>query len=181
MLLRLSGSLFMGLLLCVHSTAAAQSGGTKSIVQHTVGTAGVASGGSYAISISASSPEAATATGGAYRLDGGFWLGAAPVVVGVPEFVPSRVSFLAPSPNPFASTTNLEFSLPTEGYVQLDVISLAGRRIRSVVSGLLPRGFHRATWSGSDERGTEVAAGVYFLRLRVGNEERTHRVVRVHH
>jgi hypothetical protein len=76
------------------------------------------------------------------------------------------VDFLAPpSPNPFRGHTAFRFGLARAGEVRLELYDLAGRRVRSLVSGVLPAGEVTRDWDGRDERGNGVRPGVYFVRL----------------
>jgi hypothetical protein len=68
-------------------------------------------------------------------------------------------------PNPFARETTVEFALPGRGQVALSVHDVAGRRVRTLVSGTLEPGAHRAQWDGSDAEGRALGSGVYFIRL----------------
>ena len=52
-----------------------------------------------------------------------------------------------------------------------------GRRVKRVVEGLVPPGTYRALWSGEDESGRRVAAGVYFVRLQAEHFGATVKVV----
>ena len=52
-----------------------------------------------------------------------------------------------------------------------------GRTIRKLANGLQPAGNASAHWDGRDDDGRETPAGVYFVRLRAGLEERSTRLV----
>jgi flagellar hook assembly protein FlgD len=52
--------------------------------------------------------------------------------------------------------------------------------VRSLEEGITPAGRHRITWDGRDDRGRQVASGVYWLRLEAGTERRAVRAVLVH-
>jgi hypothetical protein len=86
---------------------------------------------------------------------------------------------LAARPNPFNPVTRIGYSLKEDGTAELAVFNTAGRRVRTLVMGLVPAGEHEVTWNGLDDRGTPVASGVYFYRLRVGDELETRRMVLV--
>jgi len=75
-------------------------------------------------------------------------------------------------PNPFASRTSIEYSVAGErARVDLSLFDLAGRRVRTLVSGPMPAGRHEAVWEGVNDQGRRVASGVYFYRLT--GEDRT--------
>jgi hypothetical protein len=95
-----------------------------------------------------------------------------------PRPVPAGLA-VATAPNPFRSSTRVEFSIPAAGPVALDVFDVAGRRVASPLHGVLPMGCHVLSWDGMDAAGRSVAAGVYFLRVAAGSEVRTVRVLRV--
>lgn len=69
------------------------------------------------------------------------------------------------SPNPFNPTTRLAFEKPFDGPATLEIVSVAGHRVRTVLRGEVQAGRHELTWDGNDETGTRVAAGVYYARL----------------
>ena len=95
-------------------------------------------------------------------------------VAGTPKFAlfPAR-------PNPSPGGATVRFLLPREGRVRADVFDVNGRRVRSLYRGLMPGGAQSLTWDGRDQRGNESAAGIYFVRLRQGNEERSIKLVLV--
>jgi hypothetical protein len=81
-------------------------------------------------------------------------------------------------PNPFRGETRFLFALPGEkAAVRLTVYDLAGRRVRSLVSGELPGGRHSVTWDGRNDEGGHVATGVYVYRLESGAQSLTRKLV----
>jgi hypothetical protein len=76
------------------------------------------------------------------------------------------IDFLAPpSPNPFLGLATIRFGLARAGEVRLELFDLAGRRVRTLASGVVSPGPHITTWDGRDQHGNHVRAGVYFVRL----------------
>ncbi len=84
---------------------------------------------------------------------------------------PATLSFSV-FPNP-ARTQNVNFTLPRASNVQLGVFDLLGRRVATIVNGSLAAGTYQKSWAGIDDSGNRVRSGVYFYRLRAGNEVRT--------
>jgi hypothetical protein len=72
-------------------------------------------------------------------------------------------------PNPFNPTTRIEYYLPRAMEVRLEVYDVAGHRIARLVSKQEEAGRHEASWNGSDESGSPVAAGIYMCRLTAGS------------
>ncbi|MCK4412016.1 MAG: right-handed parallel beta-helix repeat-containing protein [Candidatus Eisenbacteria sp.] len=60
---------------------------------------------------------------------------------------------------------------------RLGVYDLSGRLVRTLTEGLREPGVHAAFWDCRDALGHRVSPGIYFLRLRVANEQVTRRLV----
>ena len=52
--------------------------------------------------------------------------------------------------------------------VRLDVFTLDGRLVETLVNGWLPAGPHQSVWLGRDSEGRAVSSGRYLLRLEAG-------------
>src|SRR5262245_21183579 len=72
-------------------------------------------------------------------------------------------------PNPFTSSTRVQFELARAASARLVIVDAAGRRIGEVARAL-PAGTASMSWNGRDASGAPVAAGVYFYRLEVGGD-----------
>ncbi len=74
----------------------------------------------------------------------------------------------AASPNPFAGSTTIAYTVPTGGgVVEIAVYDVAGREVRRLVSEPMVAGEGSVSWDGLDARGRAVASGVYFARIDV--------------
>ena len=82
-------------------------------------------------------------------------------------------------PNPFNATTSFRFSLPVSGPVSLAVYNAMGQKERDLVAGELASGPHILRWDGRDDRGAAVSSGVYFYRLRMGEQVATRALVHI--
>ena len=72
-------------------------------------------------------------------------------------------------PNPFRSGTTVFYYVPSGGAeVLLEIYDVAGRRVKTLVDQRVPAGERSAEWDGRDERGIEVANGVYIYQIRAG-------------
>jgi len=79
--------------------------------------------------------------------------------------VPDMYMLSQNRPNPFNASTIIEFGLPVEGNVRLEIYDVLGRRVRRLIDDLMPAGYHIVTWNGRDDRGVTLASGMYFYRL----------------
>jgi len=99
-------------------------------------------------------------------------------ISGVPDGMPAAGTVLHQnSPNPFNPVTTIAFDLPGVRKVKLEVYSLSGRRIATLVNGPLGAGHHEVIWKGQDDSGFEVASGTYFYRLDAGSHAETKMMV----
>lgn len=125
--------------------------------------------------------------GGVLELSGFAGTGSTVTVSWGATDAPSGTSAAAPSvldlrlagPNPTAATVGVEFSLPREGWTRLEVLDVAGRRVRDLVTGFRSGGRQRVDWDGRDDAGSPVAAGVYWIRLEHDGDTLRQKVVRL--
>ena len=61
--------------------------------------------------------------------------------------------------------------------MELSIYNTTGQLVRRLAEGTYERGIHRLAWDSKDERGVEVASGVYFYRLEAGKVVQTRRMV----
>jgi hypothetical protein len=81
------------------------------------------------------------------------------------------------SPNPFNSSTAITFDVPRPANVQLDIISVLGVNVVTLINSVMSRGQHQVVWDGKDRRGNAQPSGVYFYRLTVGTLVQTRKMV----
>jgi len=90
---------------------------------------------------------------------------------------PSKFALSQNYPNPFNQTTKIEFALAHSGFVSLTIYDLLGRKVRTLVSENLSSGCKSVLWDGKDDSGKEVASGIYFYRLKIGDFSEAKRLV----
>ena len=73
------------------------------------------------------------------------------------------------APNPFNSSTVINFSLPRHSAVDLAIFNLAGQKVTTIVRGERLEGSHSVGWDGRDNDGRSLASGVYLYRLEADN------------
>ncbi|UCE64968.1 MAG: T9SS type A sorting domain-containing protein, partial [Candidatus Zixiibacteriota bacterium] len=87
-------------------------------------------------------------------------------VTGVEEIsgLPKVYSLAQNFPNPFNSRTSINFALPQQSDVKIEVYNVLGQKTATLAEGLLPAGGHTVIWDASD-----VASGVYYYKLSAGD------------
>jgi FlgD Ig-like domain len=84
----------------------------------------------------------------------------------------ASVPLLVAYPNPSTGPIEIRYRASGERELDFAVYDTSGRRIRSLSAGKVPVGLQTTSWDRRDQAGNEVAAGVYFLRLEVGDGHR---------
>ena len=68
-------------------------------------------------------------------------------------------------PNPFSSHVTVPFTIAETGQVNITVFDLSGRQVRTIMSEEFAAGAHTVSWEGTDDSGSSVTSGVYFVRI----------------
>jgi len=91
---------------------------------------------------------------------------------------PGALSLGPGRPNPFRARTAFALDLPESGPVRAAIFDASGRMVRTLSSQVLESGRHELTWDGRSDAGTDVPAGVYFVRVATDRDEKRLRIVR---
>lgn len=78
--------------------------------------------------------------------------------------IPGGFSLEQNFPNPFNPTTNIEFSIPETSNVTLEVFSIQGQRVATLVDGTLNAGTHSVNFNAAN-----LPSGMYMYRIQAGN------------
>jgi len=102
------------------------------------------------------------------------WLGIATAVppAPIPAAAPAEFRLLGVHPNPFNPTTALSYELRAASRVSLRIYDTAGREVAVLVNGWREAGGHEVTFDGS-----ELASGVYLVRLEAGEVSQVQKLV----
>ncbi len=92
--------------------------------------------------------------------------------------LPDVAMLLGGSPNPVVAASRIAFVLPKGdgSAVTLRLYDSAGRLVRRFDEPFAP-GRNEVVWDGTGDRGSRVAPGVYFVRLRAQGRQLTQRLV----
>jgi hypothetical protein len=86
--------------------------------------------------------------------------------------VPNTFSISQNYPNPFNAQTTIQYSLPKQSLVSIDIFDILGRKVEMLAEGIKPAGEHQAIWDASGR-----SSGIYFFRIRAGDMVETKRMV----
>ncbi len=90
--------------------------------------------------------------------------------------IPEQISLSQNYPNPFNSSTMIEFGLYKSGRWTINIFNISGQKVRTI-SGIDPAGSVQISLDGADENGITVSSGVYFYRLKFGDQSKTKKML----
>lgn len=77
-------------------------------------------------------------------------------------------------PNPFTAITTIQFQTPSNASVSLNVFDQTGKKVATLINGILPSGIHQAEFDGS-----LLPGGIYIYQLKVGKSSTTQKMILV--
>ena len=80
--------------------------------------------------------------------------------------VPSRYVLSQNYPNPFNPNTKIEFTIPANEHVSVNIYNLEGRLVKTLIDQEMRSGQHVVSWNGDSQVGTKVATGMYIYQLK---------------
>lgn len=89
------------------------------------------------------------------------------------DAIPTTYELAQNYPNPFNATTRIVFGLPAASDVRLEVYSITGQKVCTLLNGHLEAGRYNLNWNGADADGHAVSSGVYFYRLQADGDIKT--------
>ena len=113
-------------------------------------------GGTYTIGAEGQASSSAKMAGGAAA-------GAAEIDAESSSERPEKAELKSNYPNPFNPVTTIEYILPEEAEVRLEIYDILGRRVAVLEDGLQQAGTHQIQWDAS-----VFSSGTYIYRLEAG-------------
>ena len=81
-------------------------------------------------------------------------------------------------PNPFNPVTVIHYAVPAGGgKITLTIYNVNGQLVKTLVDGVQTAGSKSVSWSGNDNRGRQVASGVYIYRMTAPGFEEMRKMV----
>ncbi len=86
------------------------------------------------------------------------------------SIVPENSAMIRNYPNPFNSSTTIDYRLDRVVEMRLCIYDIHGRLIRTAIDKKMHQaGSYRFLWDASDDQGKTVASGIYICRIEAGN------------
>jgi len=77
-------------------------------------------------------------------------------------------------PNPFNPSTIIKYELPITSYVELNIYTLLGQRVATLVNKVKEAGFHQVEWDA-----TGFSSGVYYYMINTGEFQEVKKMILV--
>ncbi len=90
--------------------------------------------------------------------------------VGNSSGLPREFALSQNYPNPFNPSTSIAYALPVPSRVRLELFSILGQRVATIVNDELPAGYHTAVWNGLGDNRQALGSGTYLLRMTATGE-----------
>ena len=81
------------------------------------------------------------------------------------ETIPITFNLYDAYPNPFNPMTTLGYDLPEDGFVNITVYDMMGRKVKTLVNSLQTGGYKSVKWNAMDNQGHLVPAGAYLYKI----------------
>ncbi|NOZ73996.1 MAG: T9SS type A sorting domain-containing protein [FCB group bacterium] len=91
------------------------------------------------------------------------------VTMGIEPEIPHEFALRQNYPNPFNPVTTLEYALPRETAVVLQIYDIRGQVVKTLVNRSQPAGYQAIIWDGTDDAGRPVSSGMYIYRITAGS------------
>jgi len=82
-------------------------------------------------------------------------------------------------PNPFNQGTTIAFSLARPGMVEIDIFDILGRHAVTIKREPHAAGSYIVRWDGKDHHGIPCAAGLYFCRVKAGDQVQIKKMIKL--
>ena len=76
-------------------------------------------------------------------------------------------------PNPFNTSTTIQYSIPEPSQVEMIIFNLQGKVIQKLNLDQQEAGWHQVRWKADLSDGTQAATGIYFCKIQTRSEIRT--------
>jgi hypothetical protein len=93
------------------------------------------------------------------------------------DLIPKKFELYQNHPNPFNTETQIKYQLKKASFVTLSIYNILGEKVRALVKEKQAGGLKTIIWDGRDEKGNELASGIYFYELKAGEVTQTKQMV----
>ena len=93
------------------------------------------------------------------------------------DLIPDHFDLHQNYPNPFNPSTIIRYDLAHPGNVDLRIYDVRGALVKIIENRYLEPGRYEIGWDGVNTNGIQVASGIYFYRLEIGDFVQTKKML----
>ena len=82
------------------------------------------------------------------------------------SLLPEGFSLSQNYPNPVNLETVIKYALPEDCHVELTIYNMLGQKVKTLVNQYQDAGYKMVHWNGRDDKGYEIASGLYFYKIK---------------
>jgi len=80
-------------------------------------------------------------------------------------------------PNPARHDVFIQYALPKNSHVTIEVFDIAGRRVKKLVDALSAAGYYVLPWRETQRKQLSLRSGIYYVRIRSGDYKETKKII----
>jgi len=91
--------------------------------------------------------------------------------------LPQTFALIQNYPNPFNPSTIIQYHLPQDCDVSLEIYNMLGAKIATLQNGFASAGRYSVTWNGMNNNNVQVPSGVYLYRIKAGTFNQVRKMI----
>ena len=113
-----------------------------------------------------------------FGLDDIYWSGGGEVLkISNSKNISDRFLLNDNYPNPFNPLTIINYNIPEDGLVNINIYDIMGRIVKTLVNGSQTAGFKTVQWNATNDRNEPISAGLYLYTIQAGKFRQTKKMV----
>jgi len=105
------------------------------------------------------------------------WTVSVPVANDDPQVAPLVTRLYANYPNPFNPRTTIRYSAKEPCDVYICVYNIKGNIVKNLIQSKISTGSYTIDWDGTNNAGTQVSSGIYYLYMKTSNYQSCKKMV----
>ena len=81
------------------------------------------------------------------------------------EPLPDKFELVGVYPNPFNPITTIDFAIPQNDNVKVDVYNIRGQLVTTLLNEMMDAGYHQLQWNINNGNSKYLASGIYFISI----------------
>ena len=91
--------------------------------------------------------------------------------------IPTQFTLHQNYPNPFNPVTTLRYDLPVNGFVNITVYDMLGRKVKTLINQTQGAGYKSVIWDATNDFGSTVSSCIYLYQIQSGINLQTKKMI----